>query len=178
MRVATKDKRTRASPTIDDLITRFEMSNVVDGKSPKTIRWYNDILKFFSRYLKENSQANGIDGFSIENAREYVLYLRSRNRFDGHPFILQQHSLLSPQTVRGHIRGLKALSSWLYREGCTDENQGFNRSLLLRYHYRNTTMLLYRNVFTIKAILFSIRGNIVMVLAHYAIAHRYLLLAA
>lgn len=42
MRVATKDKHTRASPTIDDLITRFEMSNVVDNKSPKTIRWYND----------------------------------------------------------------------------------------------------------------------------------------
>jgi len=123
MSTATKDKRTRASPTIDDLITRFEMSNVVDDKSPKTIRWYNDILKFFSRYLKENGQANGIDGFSIENAREYILYLRSRNRFDGHPFIPQQHSLLSPQTVRGHIRGLKAFSSWLCREKYTDENR-------------------------------------------------------
>ena len=122
MRVATKDKRTRASPTIDDLITRFEMSNVVDGKSPKTITWYNDILKFFSRYLKENGQTNDIEGFDIENARKYVLYLRSRNKFDGHPYIPQQHALLSPQTVRGHIRGLKALSSWLYREKYTDEN--------------------------------------------------------
>ena len=107
MRVATKDKRTRASPTIDDLITLFERSNVVDAKSPMTIRWYNDILKSFSKYLKENGQANGIDGFSIENAREYVLYLRSRNRFDGHTLIPQQHSLLPPQTVRGHIRKTK-----------------------------------------------------------------------
>ncbi len=123
MRVATKDKRTRASPTIDDLITRFEMSNVVDGKSPSTIRWYSDILKFFSRYLKENGYINDIGGFNIENARKYVLYLRSRNRFDGHPYIPQQHALLSPQTVRGHIRGLKALSSWLYREKYTDENR-------------------------------------------------------
>ena len=39
------------------------------------------------------------------------------------PHQLQQHSLLSPQTVRGHIRGLKALSSWLYREEYTDENR-------------------------------------------------------
>ena len=123
MRTGIKDIHTRASPTIDDLITRFEMSNVVDGKSPRTIRWYSDILKFFSKYLKENGQANGIDGFSIENAREYVLYLRSRNKFDGHPFIPKQHSLLSPQTIRGHIRGLKALSSWLYREKYTDENR-------------------------------------------------------
>ncbi len=123
MRVATKDKRTRTSSTIDDLISRFEMSNVVDGKSESTIRWYADILKFFSRYLKENGQANGIYSFSIENARKYVLYLRSRNRFDGHPFIPQQHSLLSPQTVCGHIRGLKAFSSWLYREQYTTENR-------------------------------------------------------
>ncbi|GAG51456.1 unnamed protein product, partial [marine sediment metagenome] len=42
MRVAIKDKRTRASPTIDDLIARFEMSNLADGKSQNTVRWYND----------------------------------------------------------------------------------------------------------------------------------------
>ena len=123
MRVLTKDKHARASPTIDELITHFEMSNLADGKSQSTIRWYNDILKFFSRYLKENSQANDIDGFDMENARKYVLYLRSRNKFDGHPYIPQQHSLLSPQTVRGHIRSLKALSSWLHREKYTDENR-------------------------------------------------------
>jgi len=123
MRVVTGNKRTRASLTIDKLIAHFEMSNLADGKSPKTIIWYRDILKFFSRYLKENGYASDIDSFNIENARKYVLYLRSRNRFDGHPFIPQQHSLLSPQTVRGHIRGLKALSSWLYREEYTDENR-------------------------------------------------------
>ena len=123
MRIAAKDKRTRASPTIDDLITRFEMSNVVDGKSPKTIRWYNDILKFFSRYLKKNGRISNIKGFDIENAREYVLHLRRRNRFDGHPYIPEQDSLLSPQTIRGHIRGLKAFSSWLHREEYTGENR-------------------------------------------------------
>jgi len=123
MRVATDDKHTRVSPTINKLITHFEMSNVVDGKSQRTIDWYNDILKFFSRYMKRNSYANDISGFNIENVREYVLYLRSRNRFDGHPFIPQQHSLISPQTICGHIRGLKSLSSWLYREEYTDENR-------------------------------------------------------
>lgn len=117
-----KDKTNRASPTIADLITRFEMSNVVDGKSPRTIRWYSDILKLFLRYLKENGQANVIDSFDIENARKYVLYLRSRNKFDRHPYTPQQPSLLSPQTVRGHIRGLKAFSSWLFREKYTGEN--------------------------------------------------------
>lgn len=123
MTVTIEHKHTRASPTINKLVAHFELSNLADGKSPKTIKWYNDILKFFSRYLKENGYINDIDGFNIENARRYVLYLRNRNRFDGHPYIPQQHSLLSPQTIRGHIRGLKALSSWLYREKYTDENR-------------------------------------------------------
>ncbi len=81
MRVVTKDKPTRASPTIDKLIAHFEMSNLADGKSPKTIIWYRDILKLFLRYLKENMHSNSIGEFNIENARNYVLYLRSRNKF-------------------------------------------------------------------------------------------------
>ena len=116
MRTEIRDIHARASPTIGDLITDFEMSNLADGKSQSTVRWYNDILMFFCKYLKENGQANVIDSFNIENTRKYVLYLRSRNKFDGHPYIPQQHALLSPQTVRGHIRGLKALSSWLFRK--------------------------------------------------------------
>ncbi|MFC1912688.1 tyrosine-type recombinase/integrase [Chloroflexota bacterium] len=123
MKVTTRAKHTRASPTINKLITRFEMSNVVDGKSDRTITWYGDILKLFSRYIKETKHTNRIEEFNIENARRYVLYLRSRNRFEGHPYMPQQHSPLSPQTIRGHIRGLKAFSSWLYREQYTEENK-------------------------------------------------------
>jgi len=122
MRVAIKDKRTRASPTIKKLITHFEMSNLVDGKSESTITWYSDILKLFSRYIKENKHTNRIEEFNVENARNYVLYLRSRNKFGRYANTHVQHSGLSPQTVRGHIRGLKAFSSWLYREKYTDEN--------------------------------------------------------
>ena len=81
MRIALEDKRTKASLTITKLITHFEMSNLADGKSNSTISWYRDILKLFLRYLKENRHSNNIEEFNIENAREYVLYLRSRSKF-------------------------------------------------------------------------------------------------
>ncbi len=123
MRVAIENKRTRASLTVNKLITHFEMSNLADGKSENTIIWYRDILKLFLRYLKENMHSNSIGEFNIENARNYVLYLRSRNKFGRYTNTYVQHSGLSPQTVRGHIRGLKAFSSWLYREQYTDENR-------------------------------------------------------
>jgi len=123
MRIPIEAKRTSASPTINKLITHFEMSNLAEGKSESTIRWYRDILKLFSRYLKENRRTNRIEEFNIENARNYVLYLRSRNKFSRYTNTHVQHSGLSPQTVRGHIRGLKAFSSWLHREQYIDENR-------------------------------------------------------
>ena len=123
MRTGIKGVQTRASPTIEDLIKGFRLSNLADGKSQSTIRWYDDILMFFCNYLKDNSQAEGIDSFNIESARNYVLYLRSRNKFGRNTNTHIQYSGLSPQTVRGHIRGLKAFSSWLYREHYTDENR-------------------------------------------------------
>ena len=123
MRLALEDKRTKASPTIAKLVTHFEMSNRADGKSPKTIIWYRDILKLFLRYLKDNRHSNSIEEFNIENARNYVLYLRSRNKFGRSTNPQVQHSGLSPETVRGHVRGLKAFFSWLYREEYVDENR-------------------------------------------------------
>ena len=126
MRVATEEKHARASLTIAKLNSHFEMSNLADGKSQSTISWYRDILKLFSRYLKENMHCNGIEEFNIENARNYVLHLRSRNKFGRYANTQVQHTGLSPQTVRGHIRGLKAFSSWLYREKYTDENRLLN----------------------------------------------------
>ena len=126
MRVAIKEKATRTSLTLAKLSSHFEMSNLADGKSKSTISWYSDILKLFLRYLKENRHSTSIEEFNIENARAYVLYLRSRSKFGKYANTEVQHTGLSPQTVRGHIRGLKAFSSWLYREKYTTENRLLN----------------------------------------------------
>ncbi|MFC1932835.1 tyrosine-type recombinase/integrase [Chloroflexota bacterium] len=123
MRATTEDKHTKASPAIAKLITHFEMSNLADGKSNSTITWYTDILKLYSRYLKDNMGTDQLEEFNIENARNYVLYLRSRSKFNRYASTQVQHSGLSPQTVRGHIRGLKAFSSWLHREQYTADNR-------------------------------------------------------
>jgi site-specific recombinase XerD len=109
--------------TIDELIVRFETSNLADGKSESAITWYTDILKLFSRYLKEQMRTNRIEEFNIENARDYELYLRSRNKFGRYTNSHVANSGLSPKTVQGHIRGLKAFSSWLHREQYTSENR-------------------------------------------------------
>jgi len=113
----------RIGITIDELVDRYELSNHADGKSPKTIKWYSEILWSFSAYIKERRGYSDISNFNMDLAREYIVYLRNKHKFQGHPYIPEQGHLLSPKTVQCHVRALKAFSSWLYNEGCTDGNR-------------------------------------------------------
>jgi len=123
MPVIQRYEITKWTPCIDDLVRRYELSNRAANKSERTVAWYSEILKSFSRYLKEQGHPPTISNFNLDRAREYVLYLRDKPRFSGHPFTHQQANPISPQTIRGHIRAMKAFSSWLCREGYTQQNQ-------------------------------------------------------
>ena len=108
--------------TIKELISRFELYNDADGKSPKTIKWYSEILTAYLKYLDQNRRPLDISSINVEDVRGYMLYLRHRKRFEGHPYTPIQESALSSQTIRGHVRTIKVFSSWLYREKCNDDN--------------------------------------------------------
>jgi site-specific recombinase XerD len=109
--------------TIDELVARYAVSNQADGKSTRTIAWYTDIMTQFLRYLKANGYQCTLSTFNIDIIRGYILFLRGRPRFQGHPFISQKGDLLSPKTVQCHVRVLKAFSTWLYEEEYTNVNR-------------------------------------------------------
>ena len=115
--------------TIGELLNRYALSNQADGKSPKTIAWYRDILNQFSAYLKTERYPCHLSAISLDIVRGYVLYLRHKPKFKGHPFTPTQADYLSPRTVQCHVRALKAFSSWLYSEGYTEENRLKNLKL-------------------------------------------------
>ena len=77
---AAEKKRIQASLTIVKLMTHFEICYLADGKSDSTITWYKDILKLYSIYLKDKVGTDTLENFTIENARKYVLYLRSSSK--------------------------------------------------------------------------------------------------
>ena len=108
--------------TIDDLIELYEVSNQAEGKSPKTVSWYSDILGLFAGYLHGDFGQDDISIFAKDTIRNYILYLRERPRFQGHRFT-PSNGKVSAKTVQGHVRALKAFSTWLYRESHTEENR-------------------------------------------------------
>ena len=124
-----ENRKKKPTPTISELISRYELSNMSDGKSPKTVSWYSDILHSFGKYLDTRRQPQNLSSFTIENVRSYILYLRQKSKYEGHPYTPKQNTLLSPKTIQCHVRGLKAFSTWLNLEGHTGENRLGNLKL-------------------------------------------------
>jgi len=123
MKTITAISKHATALSLDELIIRYKTSNEADGKSPKTVKWYDDMLKSFRTYLSMKGCGNDMSYFNLENVRHYVLHLREKNKFAGHPYTPEQNSPLSPRTVQCHVRVLRAFASWLYAEGYTSENR-------------------------------------------------------
>jgi integrase/recombinase XerC/integrase/recombinase XerD len=91
------------------LIQHFAQSNRAEGKSPKTVEWYTEMLLPFAEFLGSSSPGTTLAEFDVEAVREFIIHEQERG--------------LSPYTVQGKVRALKAFSSWLLAEGYTLENR-------------------------------------------------------
>ncbi len=123
MKIGVKSKKIATiSLGLRELIAWYQISNQAEGKSPRTIAWYTEMLRSFLNYLKKELKCHDLSAFNIDIVRNYIIYLHNKPKFQGHPYTPQQNKLLSPRTVQCHVRALKAWGSWLYAEGYTDQN--------------------------------------------------------
>jgi len=113
---------TTVASRIDDLVREFEVRNSCLNRSPKTISWYSNNLRLFVEFLRRNGYSLSIRDISAREVKEFILYLRQKNRYDGHPLTPTQTGKLSPQTIRAHVETLKAFFAWLHREGHVESN--------------------------------------------------------
>lgn len=116
-------RKQAVSVTFNEVISRYETSNQAEGKSQRTIVWYTELLTAFSNYMKKELQCHDLSAFNIDIVRSYIIYLRSKPKFQGHPYTPQQNNFLSPRTVQCHTRALKAFASWSYAEDYTTHNR-------------------------------------------------------
>ena len=118
----------RESPTLADLRERHARLARTANKSEKTVAWYQEALVDFCRYLEGPAGVEAparLADFTLEHAREYILYLRGRSAFEGHPFLaarMQGKQGLSDTTVNCYVRALRAFAAWLYEQEYTETN--------------------------------------------------------
>jgi len=82
---------------LEKLILHFEQSNKAEGKSPKTITWYTEMIAGFTKFLTGTGKRPVLAEFNILAVREFIIHEQERG--------------LSPYTVQGKVRALKAFAS-------------------------------------------------------------------
>ena len=77
---------------LEKLILHFTQSNKAEGKSPKTISWYSEMLIGFARFLTSTGRRPVLTEFNILVVREFIIHEQERG--------------LSPYTIQGKVRAL------------------------------------------------------------------------
>ena len=89
---------------LESLIKSFLMHQEDRNHSPKTVKWYSEMLGRFARFLGQETKVKELD---IEAVRRYQRQLRNEN--------------LSKFSVHAYMRTVKTFLRWLGREGYVDK---------------------------------------------------------
>lgn len=95
---------------LETLIQGYQLSCQTEGKSAKTIEWYGAFLRRFAKFLQSCGMSTAVTGINRGHVRSFICHLQTEAKVPhtGVP--------LSPATVQGYVRALKAFFSWLEKE--------------------------------------------------------------
>jgi site-specific recombinase XerD len=116
------DSMDKDKTPLEKLVLQYEAFNRSEGKTSKTVSWYNTSLYLFLDYLRGQGIEPTLGSVDIGVVRDYVLHLQKRNKFAEHPTTPSRGELLAPTSIQCYIRAIKAFFNWLYKEGYTQEN--------------------------------------------------------
>ena len=108
---------------ISALVEHFELFNKTEGKSPKTIIWYNMALTQFQRFLKQSGKSTLLGDLGETQVREFILFLQEKIKWQDNPYLPKQREKIKAITIQTYIRALRGFFNWLFKEGYTGENR-------------------------------------------------------
>ncbi len=100
---------------LSEVVKQFELHNGSDGKSAKTVPWYNQSLGLLQNWLSGEGMSIRLRDLGEEEVRRFVLHLQGRKGVRG--------ERASSHTVNNRVRALRSFFSWLDGRGYTDCNR-------------------------------------------------------
>ena len=99
------------------LLEGFRLFCLAEGKQATTVRWYLGKLQIFLRYLQEQGLPTDVAELTTTHLRGFLVYMREDVKADqNNPMKPTQDKGLSPKTIQGYARTLKAFFSWAAQE--------------------------------------------------------------
>jgi integrase/recombinase XerD len=108
--------------SVEDMLDYYRQCLEAANRSQKTIGWYMDILRRFFAFLESSKLIKPVPELGIKEIREYISYLQKSVKWPNHQGTAEEKGSLSPHSIQGYIRGIKAFWSWLTGEGYVEEN--------------------------------------------------------
>jgi site-specific recombinase XerD len=81
------DQVNKDSIELTVLAKHFELYNLTEGKSHKTVAWYNLALKQFHGFLLESEKSTELRALREPEVREFILYLQNKTRWHTNPHV-------------------------------------------------------------------------------------------
>jgi integrase/recombinase XerD len=108
--------------TLDDLKEYREFHNRTEGKSEKTIKWYNGVLRLLKQFLESEGLSTFIKDIGETEVRAFIRHLQNKTKWvrrNGRTVTER----LSSEGVQNRLRALKAFFNWLHQQGYTEEHR-------------------------------------------------------
>ncbi len=109
-------------PSFDAMIRNQGICLATEGRSQNTIDWYASNLRRFLQFLRNRQLPDSIEDIGIREVRDFIFYLQNEvTRWESNPYT-RDGRRLSPFSVQGYVRTIKAFWSWLVAEGYIQNN--------------------------------------------------------
>jgi integrase/recombinase XerC/integrase/recombinase XerD len=98
----------------------YSVFNRTTGKSPATVKWYDEKLELFERFLGSKATLGDV---TVSTVRMFIAHLQERDRLNpNNRWKMVREGQLSSSYVQGFARALRAFATWLHEDGYTVEN--------------------------------------------------------
>ena len=65
------------------LIQHYEVHNRTEGKSPRTVQWYDQVLVMLKEWLQSQNMSTNLKAIGEMEVRHFILYVQSRPGLKG-----------------------------------------------------------------------------------------------
>ncbi len=113
-RLERRERVDRSRLDLKMLARHFEVHNQSEGKSARTVEWYNQALELFQNWLEAGRMSTCLEDLGEDEVREFILHLQTRKGLWGPA---------SSHTVNGRVRALRAFFNWLHGQGYTEDHR-------------------------------------------------------
>lgn len=103
---------------VENALEMFIDDQELKGNSPETIKYYRRVIGYFIDFYGDKYTCD----IQLQDLKNYLLDLRSRNKMENHPFKPKNDKKIKSVSIQSYIRGLRVFLKWMQGEGYISEN--------------------------------------------------------